>query len=483
MAAHVSTAPANPPETPAASADAEAVSTKPQRPSAPSTPAARFAPYNSAMELVIRRRFAGKPEFERTTHAVGSDSHGAQDAEVDLLFLTDRDAHHPADVFDRIRWGGQVVIISKSKRAIEEAEQTYRTWRIEPGERGAWVIEQPMGIEKKYLLNLRLLGWRTPVYFLIARKILLVPPGKTSERFTYNVYLEKNAQTGHYEVVKEVPTSERVLARLREKFPDADEETLRRRSRKFTEKIFPVFLTRETAILRLLQRDLPKKYRNRVPHVLNAEVDGLGYTRALRMNWLRNAQVPVHGRSGSAGTGSPHGRPLTQLEFARQSAELLSALHDEAKVMHLDLRLDNFVITDHGVGFVDFGSAVRVGEEFPEASLLSNLFDEMMRTSQIQRMLGKMTESGLVTSEEICGSYHRIDKAVDFFYLAVQVNAPHANPDFRGLVEFDKNSPAAAELARLTDQILRPEEEHKGRFASARDILAGIEEIEKRLQS
>src|SRR6185295_5844733 len=99
-------------------------------------------------------------------------------------------------------------------------------------------------------------------------------------------------------------------------------------------------------------------------------------------------------------------------------------------------RLDNVVITEHGVSFVDFGSAVRVGEEFPEASLLFNLFDEMMRTSQIQRMLGKMTQRGEVTSEHIVASHQRVDKAVDFFYLAVQINAPLANPDFRGLVEF-----------------------------------------------
>jgi len=37
--------------------------------------------------------------------------------------------------------------------------------------------------------------------------------------------------------------------------------------------------------------------------------------------------------------------PIEQIEFARQSADLLRALHDDARVMHLDLRLDNFVIT------------------------------------------------------------------------------------------------------------------------------------------
>src|SRR5262249_17158979 len=145
---------------------------------------------------------------------------------------------------------------------------------------------------------------------------------------------------------------------------DADDETLRRRARKFTDKIFPVFLTRETAMLKLLQRDLPEKFRKRVPRLLSAETDATGFTRRLRMNWLRNCQPA----SGS------FRHPLSQLEFARQAAELLAALHDAAGIMHLDLRLDNVVITEHGVGFVDFGSSVRVGESFAEESLLSSLF-------------------------------------------------------------------------------------------------------------
>jgi hypothetical protein len=141
------------------------------------------------------------------------------------------------------------------------------------------------------------------------------------------------------------------------------------------------------------------------------------------------------------------------------------------------------VITEHGVGFVDFGSAVRVGEDFPESSLLSNLFEEMMRTSQIQRMLGKMSDAGQVTSEEIKGSYQRVDKAVDFFYLAVQINNPHANPDFKGLVDFDKNSPEARELSALTAEILRPADPKNATFKSARQILQGIQAIETRLHS
>jgi hypothetical protein len=425
------------------------------------------------IDLVIRRRFAGHREFEQFTHAFGP-AHRARETPLDFLFLAADQPHAPEETFERLRWGGQVVIVGRSKREIEAAAQAYQTWRQEESDHAAWVVEHPLASERKYLFNLRFLGWRAPVYFMTARKIMLVPPGKSSDRFTYHVQLARPEGGGAgYEVEKEIPTPERVLARLRDKFPDADEETLKRRARKFTDKIFPVFLTRETAMLKLLQRDLPAKFRDRVPRLISSEKDANGYTRRLRMNWLRNAK-PVSG---------PFRHPLTQLQFAHQAAELLTALHDSAGIMHLDLRLDNVVITSHGVSFVDFGSAVRVGEAFPEASLLNSLFDEMMRTSQIQRMLGKMSQSGQVTSEEIRGSFGRIDKAVDFFYLAVQINNPLSNPDFRGLVEFDPASREAQELSALTERILRPEDPEKPEFTSARDILKGIEAIEQRLKA
>ena len=423
------------------------------------------------IDLIIRRKFSIQKEFQRFGGTPGG---GRSGEPLDFLFLTEHEAHAPEDVFERLRWGGQVVLASRDRRVVQATAQAFETWRMDQSDHAAWAVEHPLEREGRFALSL--LGWYAPVYYMTARKIALVPPGRFSDRFTYHVQLEKRGGSGDggYEVVKQIPTVERVLARLREKFPDAEEEPLRRRARKFTEKIFPVFLTRETAMLKLLQRDMPAKFRDRVPRLMGAEVDSAGFTRTLRMNWLRNARPIAKGWKG-------HGAALSQLEFARQAAELLTALHDDVGIMHLDLRLDNVVITEHGVGFVDFGSAVRVGEEFPEASLLSNLFDEMMRTSQIQRMLGKMTEMGQVTSAEITGSHERVDKAVDFFYLAVQINAPLANPDFQGLVEHDPASRQAKELARLTERILRPADPRKPEFTSARAILRGIEEIALRL--
>jgi hypothetical protein len=436
--------------------------------------------FDPLIELIVRRRFAVQKDFERLSLGFGGSITGGAEAGrdrelVDVLLLNEKDPHLPEDTFDRLRWGGQIVLVSRDRKAIEGAVRCYETWRRQESPDAAWEVEVPLGAERRY--GMGLLGWFTSVYFMTARKVMLVPPGKSSDRFTYHVRLDRpvaGGSGGAYEVVKQVPSEARVLARLTEKFPEADGETLKRRARKFTEKIFPVFLTRETAILKLLQRDMPAKFRDRVPRLISAETDRAGFTRSMRMTWLRNARPIAKGWKG-------HGMPLSQLEFARQAAELLAALHDEVGVMHLDLRLDNVVITEQGVGFVDFGSAVRVGEEFPEASLLSNLFDEMMRTSQIQRMLGKMTETGMLTSEQITSSHQRIDKAVDFFYLALQINNPLSNPDFRGLVEFDPASRQAGALAELTEKILRPEDPHAPGFTSARDILLGVEEIAARL--
>ena len=200
--------------------------------------------------------------------------------------------------------------------------------------------------------------------------------------------------------MKEVPTIEQVKARLHSKWPELSDEILERRARKFSEKIFPVFLTREAAILKIINRDLPGRTRSGFRSCWIWKSDPKGFARRLHLQWLRNG-----------------GSPISQLQFAHQSADLLRVLHDEVGVIHLDLRLDNFVITPGGVGFVDFGSAVRVGEDLAASPLLSGLFEELMRTSEIQRMLLKMTQSGLVTSETICGGLHKVDKAVDFFYL------------------------------------------------------------------
>lgn len=409
------------------------------------------------LQHLIETTFAPTEEFQNASH-----KYHASSTLTDYLFATTGDSVSTDDVFKTLRWGGQFVFLARTRREVEEVARRF-------SQTPAFTMEVlPTRVERKWL---GFVPAGTRYYFFAARKVMLIKPGESTDRFTYHVQLVRPRDIGlqgdGYIVMKQVPTLHRVVSRLREKFPDADMETITRRARKFTEKIFPVFLTREAAILKLLQRDLPKSFADRVPHVIQADQDQSGFVRTLYMNWLRNA-VPSTG-------------PLTQLQFARQAAELLASLHDIAHIIHLDLRLDNVVITQRGVGFVDFGSAVRVGENFAESPLLNNLFEEMMRTSQIQRMLGSMQDKGLVTSQEIRNSYQRIDKAVDFFYLAVQINAPHQNPDFQGLVKFDRESHEASALGKLTEQILRPSDPEHPAFRSARDILAGIGEVERQL--
>jgi hypothetical protein len=180
------------------------------------------------------------------------------------------------------------------------------------------------------------------------------------------------------------------------------------------------------------------------------------------MNWLRNG-----------------GHPLSQLEFAMQAADLLRAVHDHAGVLHLDLRLDNMVITDHGVGFVDFGSSMRVTENLQTNPLLGTLFEELMRTSHIQRMLTHMTKSGQVTAEHFCSQQGKTDRGIDVFYLALQFTTPHANPDLAGLIHYDPKSEMARQIGELSKTVLRPGDPTDASHRTAKDILRSLELLER----
>ena len=380
---------------------------------------------------------------------------------ADSLFGTPGDPHRPDEIFPLLRWGGQFVFSSVDIKQTDLLAEQFAS--------SGFVITQKPRSVTRYPLGIRLpfLGKKT--HYFVARKTQLVPPGEMTDRFTYHVYLEEMrsaARPGEepFGVVKEVPPVEHVMARLRHRWPDLPDEVVERRARKFTRKIFPIFLTREAAVLKIIHRRLPPGYGLRLPRVLHTEKDERGYVRKLHLNWLRN---------GGCG--------LSQLEFARQSADLLRVLHDKIGVMHLDLRLDNFVITEAGVGFVDFGSAVRQDEDLGDNPLLSGLFKELMRTSEIQQMLVSMTRTGQVTSKAISSGVHKVDKAVDNFYLAVQISSPHTNPDLKGLVKYDPGSDEAEALGKLTARILRPKDPGNPRFQTAADIYGGIRKIEQYL--
>lgn len=373
---------------------------------------------------------------------------------AECIVVDDDCRESPLELFRHLRWGGLLVRVSRSRRRTHEMAKALVA--------GGFELEIPHSRVRKPFLGMRIPLLCPAAHYLVARKVHLLSPGEYSDRFTYSVRLVRDPANpaGQPVVLKEVPPPQAVVERLRRKFPEAALDGLERRARKFTDKIFPVFLTREMAILKILQEHLPPEYAARVPRVIRAEKDQRGFVQRLWMTWLRNG-----------------GRPISQIEFARQSADLLRVIHDMAGVIHLDLRLDNFVVTENGVGFVDFGSAVRENENLAANPLLSGLFEDLMRTSQIQRMLYQMTISGHVTSDIIRRSHQRVDKAIDFFYLAVQFNCPHANPDLVDLIEYDPSSAEAHMLARLTAEILRPADPSRPTFRSAKDILHGIERM------
>ena len=406
---------------------------------------------DAKIRIVTRRILRSDPEYKMYGR---NNSELRHTGLVDYYFAADSDPCPPDEVFDRLRWGGVFVYVASKLSDVMEVARKFT-------QMGGFVIDRHPGHTRRGMFGLPIKFLAQKIHYFVARKVYLIKPGESSDRFTYHVQLVKRKEFGdRYVVMKQVPSLDRVISRLREKFPDVDMETLRRCARKFTDKIFPVFLTRETAMLNILQRDLPEPYCGKVPGVVDAEKDEHDFVKTLYVTWLRNG-----------------GDPISQLEFARQGADLLQMLHDKVGVIHLDLRLDNFVITPNGVGFVDFGSSVRVGEVFAADSLLSGLFEEMMRTSQIQRMLGTMSSKGLVTNRDITACHQKVDKAVDFFYLAVQINAPHSNPDFRDLVKFDPASHEAELLKELTNEILRPDDKANARFKSAKGILEGIDEV------
>ncbi|MEE9404536.1 MAG: hypothetical protein V3V20_06555, partial [Algisphaera sp.] len=147
---------------------------------------------------------------------------------------------------------------------------------------------------------------------------------------------------------------------------------------------------------------------------------------------------------------------------------------DTVGVIHLDLRLDNMVLSGGNVCFIDFGSSVRVGENIRRSPMLNSLFEEMMNTSQIQKTMGRMKEKGRITSDVILSAHGKMDRAVDMFYLSLQITHPVTNPELRALIRYRKGSEIANQIKELVAQILRPSEPEKTKFISAADVHQGL---------
>lgn len=374
----------------------------------------------------------------------------------DFLLMMPGDPATPSEVFDRLRWGGRLLFASSSPMPVADLANLYRQ---DP----SFAFEQEPAVCRTGWLGLPFFGRRFS--FLTVRKTSLLAPGQVTDRFTFDVRLvrARPPQTG-WVVLKQVPSYGSVYQRLRQRFPDASAETTYQRTHRLIDHVFPVFLSREAAFLQLLQRDLPEPYRRRVPTALGAEKGPDGLIRRLTMSWLRLS-----------------GPPLSHLAFARQATELLSVLHEKVRLIHLDLRMDNMVITGDGVGFVDFGSAVRVGEDLSQSPMLEALYDQMMSTSQIQQVLGRMIDSGRLTSSVLAAARGKVDKAVDVFYLALQMKHPDRHPDLSAFIQVDPASEEARLIGALSDGVLRPSDPKRPKYVSARDVSQALARIERKL--
>lgn len=412
----------------------------------------------SRLVAVAQRRWLGQASVERVTSRAGDAPQGKF---VDVLTATPGQPELPDEAFARLRWGGAFLYVGNDEQAVQALAEAYN------GQRG-FILEQPVTQLHANVMGLRLPGITPHGYAFLARKVQLIQPGDFTERFTYHVELSQVPKSDlapdGYVVTKRVPTYADLIRRLRHKFPDVESSKLEKRAHKLVEHVFPTFLTREAAMLGILQKKLAPEYRDKVPRPLGIQKDSRGFVRTLHMNWMRIG-----------------GEPISQLDFAIQSAQLLSAIHEQAGIMHLDLRMDNMVITPGGVGFVDFGSACKIGEQVNQSPMLGELFTEMMRTSQIQRMLGKMIERGHVTNNAIAEVYGKTDKTVDSFYLAVQIAKPHANPELKQLINYEPESDTAGMLSALTAAVLRPKNPEMAQYKSANDLVRGLRRIERRV--
>lgn len=412
-----------------------------------------------AQRRVLTYAFADDPSAARRVRPYNELRDGRTADEA----LSMADVRHPAlpepsHVFRKLRWGGRAVMATPHAALALDAARKFKA-------HGGFVVESgpntvrvgPGGIP----LPLPIPGVTRAWHVVVARKVALIEPLEQTDRFTFDVKLVREPSVAHgYVVLKTVPTYRRVVDRLRDRFPEANDRVLLQRADKLVKRVFPVFLTRETAFLQLLQRDLPPAYRRRVPEALAVEKSSDGTVRKLYMSWLRMS-----------------GQPMSHLDFAEQSADLLRMLHEQAKVIHLDLRLDNMVISNGQVCFVDFGSAVRTGEDLDKSPMLRSLFHEMMQTSEIQRTLGKMKDAGHLTSDALVAAHGRVDRGVDLFYLALQISRPYWNPDLVPFIDYDETSEPTRRLKKLTDAILRPSDRSRPDFITAQDVLSGVRKI------
>ncbi len=267
-------------------------------------------------------------------------------------------------------------------------------------------------------------------------------------------------------VRKQVPALESVAQRLQALDPALSARQAEATALGLVRKGMPLMLSREAAFLKILHRRLPAEVdagdgridpRLVIPRVLDLTHDDAGLVQSFTMTWLRQ--------------GRP--RPLALLDFVAGAARMTAALH-RIGVLHLDLRLDNLVVTPDGVGVIDFGSSVRQGEDLSAHRIVGKTLGQALSASQLATELRDMQAARRVTAPLVLDSVGKATPEADVAALTLQMTRVDEHPVLSHLVHVDRDAADYRRLARLRRDILRPDGAASPILRTAHDLARAV---------
>jgi hypothetical protein len=297
-----------------------------------------------------------KPEYQR--YITGKTPRDG--ALRDYVFATPADPHQPEDVFGQLRWGGLYVFASRKRKQVVELSHRLENY--------VFALEA----HPTYVRDGR--SWlpfcHRKIHTLVGAQDAPAP----ARRNDRPLHLRRAAHAARERQRRQLVRAQAgAVARSHrrappQEIPDAPDATLERNARKFTEKIFPTFLTREAAMLMILEEHLPASYAKRVPRLIDAEKDERGFVRKLKMKWLpqRRRAAAAHGvRATKCGplTRDPRHRARDSILICDSTT---SSSRKRASASSISAR------------------PCASNEDLSRNPLLSSLFGELLRTSQIQ---------------------------------------------------------------------------------------------------
>src|SRR5690242_11326102 len=111
-------------------------------------------------------------------------SNGACLNSRDRFCASATDKPSPGDVFAKLRWGGQFVFTAASAKQARSLASEFAL--------SGFDIESPPAASPQGRSTWRKFLPHRRQYGFVARKTHLLPPGETTDRFTYDVHLERH---------------------------------------------------------------------------------------------------------------------------------------------------------------------------------------------------------------------------------------------------------------------------------------------------